>query len=149
MPAARAPSPRLTPKPIVRRKRGQSGFTLVEVVIALGILALSLSVVFGALSNGIWQVRQADAGAQAGLLVQSVLARVGTEVPLREGQAEGQFPGGFGWHLLVQGFGDAADRQVWPVSAYAVTAEVFWEDASQRRSVLVRTLRLGPKEPAR
>ena len=77
---------------------------MIEVVVALGILALSLSVIFGVISNGIRQLRQADGGAQAGLLAQSVLARAGADLPLREGQASGQFPGGFDWRLALQRF---------------------------------------------
>src|SRR5262249_19201795 len=88
-----------------RNKHPDSGFTLVEVVVALGILALSLSVMFGALSSGIWHVRQADASARAGLLVQSLLARIGTEVPLQEGETSGQFSDGFAWKLSLQRFG--------------------------------------------
>jgi general secretion pathway protein I len=132
-----------------RRPRPDAGFTLVEVVVALAILALSLSVVFTAMSNGTWRVGQADAAAKAGSLVQSVLARAGAELPLREGRAEGQLPDGFAWTLQVQRFGDAADRAQWPLAAYVVTAEVFWDEASTRRSVALSTIRLGAKETGR
>jgi len=132
-----------------RHARADAGFTLVEVVVALAILALSLSVVFVAMSDGTWRVGQADAATRAGSLVQSLLARAGTEVPLREGRAEGQFADGFGWTLQVQRFGDAADRAQWPLAAYTVTAEVSWDEAASRRSLALSTIRLGPKEAAR
>jgi general secretion pathway protein I len=129
--------------------RADSGFTLVEVVIALGILAFSLSIMFWMLSNGIGQVRQADASARAVLLAQSVLAQIGADVPLRAGQATGQFPGGFGWHLNIESFGNPSDRPQWPLDAYTLTAEISWQDVSERRSITVRTLRLGPPEAER
>lgn len=131
------------------RRRADAGFTLVEVVVALAILALSLSAVFAAMSNGIWRVGQADAAAKAGSLAQSLLARAGAETPLRAGHANGQFPGGFDWTLLVEPFGDGADWAQWPLSAYTVTAQVSWDEASARHSVVLRTIRLGPKEAAR
>ena len=149
MARARSSHHRRTCRQSAGRKRADAGFTLVEVVVALAILALSLSVVFAAISNGIWRVGQADATTKAGSLVQSMLARVGTEMPLREGRTEGQFPDGSGWTLLVQRLGDAADRAQWPLNAYAVTAQVFWDEASARRSVTIRTIRLGPTEPNR
>jgi general secretion pathway protein I len=119
------------------------------VVVALAILALSLSVVFTAMSSGTWRVAQADAATKAGSLVQSVLARAGAEVPLREGRADGQLPDGFAWTLQVQRLGDAADRAEWPLAAYAVTAEVSWDEAATQRSVAISTIRLGPKEASR
>ena len=118
-------------------------------MVALAILALSLSVVFAAMSNGTWRVSQADAAARAGTLAQSVLARAGVEVPLREGHADGRSPDGLDWTLQVQRFGDAVDRAQWPLAAYVVTAEVFWDEASTRRSVALSTIRLGPKETTR
>src|SRR4051794_20031968 len=81
---------RRTRKRRPRRARADSGFTLIEVVVALAILALSLSVVFAAMSNGTLRVSQADAATKAGSLVQSLLARAGAEGPLREGRADGQ-----------------------------------------------------------
>jgi prepilin-type N-terminal cleavage/methylation domain-containing protein len=132
-----------------QRRRNDDGFTLLEVIVALAILAFSSSIVFGVISNGLWRTRQAETGAQADLLVQSLLAKVGAEIPLREGQATGQFAG-FGWRLRIERFGDATDRQQWPLSAYTVMAEVMWHDASEeKRSVTVKTLRLGPRENAR
>jgi general secretion pathway protein I len=130
-----------------RRRRSASGFTLIEVLVALGILALSASAVFAAISNGLRDVRQADAGARAGLLARSLLARVGADIPLREGETEGQFAQGVRWRLRLLPFGDAGDRRLWPVAAYTVRAEVSWRDAGQMRSITIETLHLGPKVP--
>jgi general secretion pathway protein I len=144
-------SPRVRPpgRPRAKRRRRDAGFTLVEVVVALAILALSLSIVFPAMSNGTWRVAQADAAVKAGALAQSVLARAGVDLPLLEGRADGEFPGGFGWSLWIKRAGDAADRAQWPVGAYMLTAEVYWDEASTRRSIAVSTIRLGPKESNR
>src|ERR1700688_3027023 len=108
------------------RRRSGAGFTLIEVVVALGILAFSASIIFGAIAGGLWSVRQADATAHAGLLAQSLLARVGSDLPLRAGETEGQLPQGFAWHVRLQPVGDAGDRAQWPISAYAVTVEILW-----------------------
>src|SRR5690242_251618 len=131
------------------RKRPDACFTLVEVVVALAILALSLSVVFAAMSNGIGRLSQADSAVTAASLAQSLLARTGVEIPLREGRTDGQFPGGLAWTLSIQPFGDGTDRAQWPLSAYTVTAQVFWDEASIPHSIVLKTIRLGPKEAGR
>ncbi len=138
----RSGAPRARPTPCRKAARGRAdaGFTLVEVVVALAILATSLSVVLVAMSDGTWRIGEADAAATAGSLAQSLLGQVGVEAPAREGRAEGHFPNGFAWTLLVQRFGDSADRAQWPLGAYVVTVEVSWNEASTRRSVALRTL---------
>lgn len=132
-----------------RRRHAQAGFTLTEVVAALAILALSLSVAWSLISNGIRQTGDAETLAAAGSLAQSLLDEVGAGVPLQAGETAGQFPNGLRWRVRTEAYGNGADRQQWPVGAYRVSAEVFWGDGVRARSVALSTLRLGPKEPAR
>ena len=127
----------------------EAGFTLLEVVAALAILALSLGVLLGLLSDGLRRTGQAEAMAEAGSLAQSLLARVGTELPIQPGVTAGELPNGVRWRLQMEPYGDAGDRRAWPVDAYVVSAEIAWGDGAQERSVTLTTLRLAPKEPAR
>jgi len=130
-------------------RSGEAGFTLVEIVAALAILALSLSALFGVLSDGIGRASQAEAYAEAGSLVQSLLARVGTEIPIREGTTTGAFPEGFRWRLKIETYGEAADHRAWPLAAFGVSAQVTWGTGVHERSVVLTTLRVAPQEPPR
>jgi general secretion pathway protein I len=130
-------------------RESEAGFTLVEVVVALAILALSLAVLLNVISNGIRQTDSAKKMAQAGSLVQSLLSKLGTEMPIKEGLTSGEFPEGFRWRVRAERYGDAEDRQDWPVAAYAISVEIIWGDASDERSVALNTLRLAPKESGR
>lgn len=127
----------------------EAGFALLEVLVALAILALTLSVLVGVLSDGVGRARQAEALAEAGLRARSLLARVGTEIPLRQGLTTGQFANGLRWQLRIEVYGDATERRAWPVGAYSVSAEIVWHDGVRERSAVLTTLRLGPKEPIR
>jgi general secretion pathway protein I len=125
----------------------EAGFTLVEVIAALAILALSLGGIFGVLSDGLRRTGQAEATAQASALAQSLLARVGTELPVRPGTTSGDFSNGYRWRLEIASFGDGVDSRAWAVAAYTVSAEVTGVDGNPQ--VRLSTLRLGPKEPGR
>jgi general secretion pathway protein I len=129
-----------------RRRRHSAGFTLVEIVVALAILALSGAVLLDQISNGIAQASRADAISEAGMLAQSLLARVGTELPLRQGEFTGQYSSRYRWKLRVSPSGNATDARELPVRAYTIAAEVFWDDGIQERSIALRTLRIGPKD---
>jgi general secretion pathway protein I len=130
-------------------QNSEAGFTLVEILAALAILTLSLSALFGVLSDGIGRAGQAEAHAQAGSLAQSLLARVGAEISIRQGATAGEFAEGYRWRLRIEPYGDAADNRAWPIAAYSVSAEVTWGAGAQERSIVLTTLRVMPKEPAR
>jgi general secretion pathway protein I len=133
----------------IGRPGGEAGFTVVEVVVALTIVALAFSVLLNVMSNSIRQTGQAETVAEAGSLAQSLLAKIGTELPLRDGQITGDSDRGFRWRVQIDPYGDGTDRREWPVAAHQVLAEVLWRDGLQQRSVLLTTLRLGPKEARR
>jgi general secretion pathway protein I len=134
--ALRALSP-----PYGRLASHRSGFTLVEIIVALAILALSLDVILPAISDALWRTGEAEAQAEAASLARSLLAEAGTAVTLSNGAAAGQFENGFRWRLQVTTYGSAG--QTMPVRAYEVVAEVSWDDPRGERSVALTTLRLG------
>lgn len=139
------PSPRfpLRRRPRVRRDHG---FTLVEVVVAIAILALMAGVIFRVNSDSIRNIHRANVLADASALAQSLIAKVGTEIPLREGEVRGQSGAALQWRLQMKRYGDATDRTQWPLAAYTVVAEVTLHDEPDSQPVALMTLRLGPKE---
>jgi general secretion pathway protein I len=131
-----------------RRVRRDRGFTLVEVVVAIAILALMAGVIFRVNSDSIRNIHRADALADASALAQSLIAKVGPEIPLREGETRGQSSAGLQWRVQMKRYGDATDRAQWPLAAYTVVAEVTLRDGPDTQPVALTTLRLGPKETA-
>jgi len=119
----------------------RSGFTLVEIIVALAILALSLNVILPAISDALWRTGEAEAQAEAASLARSLLAQAGSALALKGGAAAGQFDNGFRWQLQVTPYG-SADQAV-PARAYRVVAEVIWGDPPHEHSVALSTLRLG------
>ena len=73
----------------MRRRRehaSASGFTLLEVLVALVIFALAFGVLAQIMQTGFRQSTVARSLAGASLLARSELARVGIEVPLQVGR---------------------------------------------------------------
>lgn len=127
----------------------EEGFTLVEVILAIAILSVGLSTLLPMMSHSLRQVALAERMGEAGSLAQSLIAEVGPELPIREGQNGGEFPGGYRWRLTIHQYGDATEREAWPVAAYTISAEIMWDDGTDPRSYSLTTLRLGPMGPRR
>jgi general secretion pathway protein I len=123
-----------------------AGFLLVETLVAFAVLALSLGALFDVVSDGMRRTSRSEKLNQAGLALQTLLARVGSDIPLNPGQPGGQLGNGLRWRMRIEPYGDAADQRAWPVGAYKVFVEVRWPDGLVERTASATTLRLGPKE---
>lgn len=125
------------------------GYTLLEVVIAFGVLALALTMLLGILTNSSRQVRWSGDAGRAALLAESLLDRVELEGPLREGRRDGVLEDGrYRWALAVRPWRDPK-RPPGPVDPAAprlmeleVTLE--WGEGGPRERIALRSLRLVP-----
>lgn len=124
----------------------QSGFTLIEVLVALAILGISLAVLMHVFSESLHRSRESQAEMTASTLAQSLLADVGHSVPLRPGDTKGELPNGYSWQLHIAPYGSDEDRQSWQMGALAISASVNWNDGGQTHSMTLTTLRVAPKE---
>jgi general secretion pathway protein I len=139
-----------TPSPHDVVERREAGFTLVETLAALAILSVALGVLLAVFSDGIRRQGRAERLTMATLQAQSLLARLGVDIPLKTGVATGTLSRGLHWRLQVDRYGDAGDRKAWPSDAYQVVVEVVSEDGGPGEPLVkLVTLRLGPKEPGK
>ena len=123
----------------------EAGFTLVEVIVALAILSAGLSLLLGLISNSLRQTASAQRMARASSLAQSLMAEAGTDLAIRAEVRDGQYPNGYRWHLKMQPYDSTRDNEDRPFGLYSISAEVEWEEGTERRSFALSTLRLGPK----
>jgi general secretion pathway protein I len=124
------------------RPSHQSGFTLVETLVALAIVALSFAVLLRIVSDNLDRTRRARDEATASSLVQSVLAQAETGTP-STGTTSGRFADGFGWRLQVMPYEGALPD--WQVGAVTIAATVSWRDGAATQSRTLTTLRVIPK----
>jgi general secretion pathway protein I len=110
----------------------QAGFTLVEVVVSLAILALSLGVLYQSFG---WSARRTASLANAEvawLAAQSLLAEIRARSTLQPGTNNGEWPGGLRWTTQVDPYVLAADTMR-PIQPFTVTIDVRWGERASRR----------------
>lgn len=123
------------------------GFTLIEVLVALAILAIAAVPLFQVFTTGLRSVDVSDRASQALAIAESALARADAEGGWRSGTRSGRAGDGFAWDIVVVPASverprDAAGR------LYAVTARVRWQARTGERAVELQTLRFYV-EPAK
>src|ERR1700737_3032479 len=87
---------------VAERSSRDSGFTLLEVVVALAIAALAIVGLFQAAGGGLLAVNTAGRVEEAVQRAQSHLAAVGRSAALIQGEFTDDDGGGYHWRLRVR-----------------------------------------------
>jgi general secretion pathway protein I len=124
----------------------QGGFSLLEILIAFSILAFSLGILLNIFSGGLRRTLVAEEYQQAVTIAQSILAIVGIEEELQEGEKQGEIQEKYLWTQNIQAFGDEElDPEEVSIIPYQVTVTVEWQAGTNNRQVELITLRLSGK----
>ncbi|MCU7904592.1 MAG: prepilin-type N-terminal cleavage/methylation domain-containing protein [Candidatus Thiodiazotropha sp. (ex Epidulcina cf. delphinae)] len=117
----------------------QRGFSLLEVLVAFTVLAISLGAVMQALSSNNRGLAIAARYSDAATLASSKLAEVGKVYPLQVSGHEGEMGEAYHWRLTIQANPD--ETGYLKDASFIVTAKVSWEVGSASREYVLSTLR--------
>jgi general secretion pathway protein I len=117
------------------------GYTLVEVLVALAILSLSLTVLLGIFSQSLARSHESERAAAARVLGQSLLAHAEADPATRLGHTEGESDDGLAWSLDVAPYRQRDDDKA-TLHAATITVTVSWEDGAH--ALALSSMRLVP-----
>lgn len=131
-------------------KRGEGGFTLLEVVVAFVVLALALTTLFQIFSAGLARSGELEGYTRALAVAESKLAAAGVETAPQEGESAGESEDrAIRWRVSVRRDPEteaAAQVRSIPIALYRVEVRVLWQGGDGReREVRLATLQLGAR----
>src|SRR5574337_1154329 len=133
----------LGPRPGIQHPRSPSGFTLLEVIVALAILGLGFALAMELLATGIRSAKASEDYTQAVLLARQKMAEIAV-TQNQAGSADwGEFGGGFRWASEVQPLEQPEEL---PGRLYSVRVRVTWLGRRGEKSVDLQTLRMAVDE---
>ncbi|MBL8703560.1 MAG: hypothetical protein JNM30_01885 [Rhodospirillales bacterium] len=130
-----------------RACRAAAGFGLLEVLVALGLVAATVAAGFQILGTSLRGVGDADRYTRAVLLAESRMAELGISVPLQIGETLGEAGEGYLWRVSVRPLASYAPPPAGtdgglPLLPLEVTVTIAWGAEAQPQEVVLTGLRL-------
>jgi general secretion pathway protein I len=130
-----------------RSSRRQSGFTLLEVLVAFVLAAIGIVALIQAFAGGLRNLGKMDEYVMAAMVAESRLAEIGILYPVAEGEMEGVEEGDkYRWHVLVSPYEDPDGLVVATEQSpglFLVEVEVNWAGARRPGVFRLQSLRAG------
>ncbi|MGR8998832.1 MAG: type IV pilus modification PilV family protein [Gammaproteobacteria bacterium] len=125
----------------------ESGFSLLEILIAFSILALALGILLNIFSSGVNNAAVAEEYTAALQIAEALMAQTGVETALQAGQTSGLEDDKYRWQVTVSPFNPGIatlDAPAITVTLFKVKVSVNWGDTNDRQIELT-TLKLANK----
>jgi general secretion pathway protein I len=131
----------------VRYPGRQRGFSLLEIIAAIAILAIAFAALMQVAGSSMSLTARANERTQAALRARTLLDGAFVMEPLREGDSEGRFDDTYRWHMNVTRYvtpdvKPAADGAT-ASRVYRLDLDVTWGVADNERHARFSTLRMG------
>lgn len=127
----------------------QQGFSLLEILVAFSILAVSLSILLNIFASGVTTAGVAEDYTNAVQIAESLMAKTGVEKSLQVGEDSGIEEDKYRWRVMVQPSAfnpDGMDTTTSSTALFKVSVIVSWGDEdSHGRQVKLVTLKLVNK----
>lgn len=136
----------------IKGRQGSRGFTLLEVMLAFVIFALSFATVLEVMAGSMRSVRRASDDTEVALLAQSLMDLVGTEIPIEEGGYSGTGMDRYDWNMDITLYDSGGETEDGGMSAqeladlsgielYRVDLYVDWSTGRRQRELHFSTIR--------
>jgi general secretion pathway protein I len=126
----------------------QGGFTLLEVLLAFLVFALSFAVTLEILSGAIRNTARARENTEAALIAQSLMDQVGLDIPLSSGSRFNGEEGNYSWEIDVYPFQGGSENSrsleltdLTGIELLEVECVVSWGGGARERSQTFSTVR--------
>ena len=119
----------------------QLGFTLLETLVALAILAISLGVIYQIFGTSLRNMQYSKDYSYARMLAESKISEIGKGIPVIQGNFEGEFDQKYRWHMNVESASDLSQDTA--IDKYKINFKVLWDTSRGQQTIEVLTYRLS------
>ena len=121
----------------------QRGFTLLETLVALSVLAISLGVIYQIFGTSLRNMQYAKEYSYAQMFAESKISELGKGIPVAEGKYKGEIDDKYVWEINIAPELSLSDSEHNIIHAYKVLFNIKWDSYGKHRSIKVLTYKLA------
>ena len=122
------------------------GFALIEILVAVSVLAISLVVILQLFSGGLKSRKLSEEYARGVFHAREKMAEILIDPGLSEGETEGQFEDEYQWQAVVTQLVSDENEEKTPVDLLNVELRITWRDGEKEKSFSIDTLKVAEKD---
>jgi general secretion pathway protein I len=131
--------------------KSERGFTLLEIMIALAILGIALTIILQQFSAGLRAGSVSREYTAALVHAREKLEEFCLAKELSEKEESGEFEDGYSWRVVISPYEEEGEKEedsteFLLLSMYTMTSTVSWEAGNKEKKVELVTVKIAPKE---
>jgi general secretion pathway protein I len=129
-------------KPILNTR----GFALIEILVAVSVLAISLVVIFQLFSGGLKSRQLSEQYARGVFHAREKMAEILLSPDLSEGETQGEFEDAYEWQAIITRVVAGDNEENVPVNLMSIWLRINWREGEKEKSFVIGTLKAVEKE---
>lgn len=127
--------------------QADSGFTLLEILVAISIMAICLTVILQLFSGGLKSSRLSDDYTRAVFHAKEIMEEILVSNALEEGISEGRFDDSYAWKAEVVRIEQLEEEESrLPIDTFAIKVQVMWGGANKNKRFELETIKAREKQ---
>ncbi len=123
-----------------------SGFALIEILVAVSVLTISLVVIFQLFSGGLKSRKLSEQYARGVFHAREKMAEILLVPDLSEGETQGEFEDAYEWQAVITRVVSGEKEEKLPAKLLNVKVRINWREGEKEKSFVVDTLKVVEKE---
>ena len=126
---------------------GEGGFALIEILVAVSVLAISLVVIFQLFSGGLKSRQLSEQYARGVFHAREKMAEMLLTPDLSEGEIQGEFEDAYEWQAVItRVVSEEGEAKNLPVNLLNVRMRINWREGEKEKSFVIDTLKAVEKD---
>jgi len=122
------------------------GFTLIEILVAISILAISLVVILQLFSGGLKSSRLSDEYTRGIFHAREKMGEVLLSKEVSAGETEGEFSDSFRWKCQIELIESVEeDEEKLPFNMFNIKVDIIWDAGGKEKRFQVSTIKIVEK----
>ena len=125
---------------------GEKGFALIEILVAVSVLAISLVVIFQLFSGGLKSRKLSEYYTRGVFHAREKMAEILLTPDLLEGETQGEFEDAYEWQAVITRVVSDDNEEKLPVNLLNIKIRINWREGEKEKSFVIDTLKVAEKE---